>query len=232
MPCAGCWPGGGVAVVPAFAVGRAQLLLHVIAGLMARHEIPQVPVYLNSPMATDVTVLYSRYPGQHRLDRAALERLARTTQVVNSAEQSRALNRRRGPMVIVAASGMATGGRVLHHLVAFAPDPRNMILLSGFQAGGTRGAAIARGDAVVRVYGEDVPVRAEVVQLASASAHADSDELVAWLRTAPTPPRKAFITHGEPDAADALRLRIERELQWHACIPEFGDVADLQPDRG
>lgn len=226
---------GGVAVVPAFAVGRAQLLLHVIAGLMSRRRLPQVPVFLNSPMATDVTALYARYPGQHRLDGAALALLARTTSIVNSAEQSKALNRRRGPMIIVAASGMATGGRVLHHLVAFAPDPRNMILLSGFQAGGTRGAALARGDATVRVYGEDVPVRAEVVQLASASAHADGDELVAWMRTAPAPPRGVFVTHGEPDAADALRLRIGRELHWHACVPEHGEVADLAlepaPDR-
>lgn len=217
----------GVAVIPAFAVGRAQLLLHVVAGLMSRGDIPQVPVYLNSPMATDVTALFARYPGEHRLDAAALVLIARTTLIVNSAEQSKALNRRRGPMIIVAASGMATGGRVLHHLVAFAPDPRNMILLSGFQAGGTRGAALARGDATVRVYGEDVPVRAEVVQLASASAHADTDELVAWLRTAPVPPRQVFVTHGEPDAADALRLRIQRELQWRACIPEFGEIADL-----
>lgn len=220
---------GGVAVVPAFAVGRAQLLLHVIAGLMARREIPQAPVYLNSPMATDVTALYARYPDQHRLDGPALGLLARTTSIVNGAEQSKALNRRRGPMVIVAASGMATGGRVLHHLVAFAPDPRNMILLSGFQAGGTRGAALARGEPKVRVYGADVPVRAEVVQVASASAHADGDELIAWLRTAPGPPQRVFVTHGEPDAADALRLRIERELQWRACVPEHGEVADLVP---
>lgn len=219
---------GGVAVIPAFAVGRAQLLLHVIAQMRARQEIPEVPVYLNSPMATDVTALYSRYRGEHHLDDAALQALKRTTRIVNSVDESKALNRRRGPMVIVAASGMATGGRVLHHLVAFARDARNMILLSGFQAGGTRGAALARGDTSVRIYGEDVPIRAEVVQLGSASAHADADELIAWLRTAPRPPRRVFITHGEPEAADALRVRIERQLQWRAHIPEYLESVDLR----
>lgn len=217
----------GVAVIPAFAVGRAQLLLHVVAQLQARGELAEVPVYLNSPMATDVTALYSRYPDEHRLDDAALRALRETTRIVNSANDSKALNRRHGPMIIVAASGMATGGRVLHHLVAFAKDPRNMILLSGFQAGGTRGAALARGDSRIRIYGEDVPIRAEVVQLNAASAHADADELLAWLRTAPAAPRRVFITHGEPDAADALRLRIERELQWKAHIPEYLESVDL-----
>ncbi|MBB1061463.1 MBL fold metallo-hydrolase RNA specificity domain-containing protein [Marilutibacter spongiae] len=218
---------GGVAVVPAFAVGRAQLLLSMIANLQARGAIPTVPVYLNSPMASDVTPLYARYRDEHRLDDAALDRLRRTTRIVNGVEESKALNRRRGPMVIVAASGMVTGGRVLHHLVAFASDQRNMIVLSGFQAGGTRGAALARGDTTVRIYGQDVAVRAEVVQLGAASAHADADELIAWLRTAPRPPREVFITHGEPDAADALRLRVQRELQWSVQVPEYLQRIDL-----
>lgn len=218
---------GGVAVIPAFAVGRAQLLLHVIAQMQEAGEIPRTPVYLNSPMATDVTALYAKYRDEHRLDAAALQLLKRTTRIVNSVEESKALNRRHGPMIIIAASGMATGGRVLHHLIAFARDPRNMILLSGFQAGGTRGAALARGDATVRIYGEDVPIRAEVVQLVTASAHADANELIDWLRSAPKAPRGVFITHGEPDAADALRVRIERELLWPARIPEYLDSVEL-----
>jgi metallo-beta-lactamase family protein len=172
--------------------------------------------------------LYSRYGGEHRLDAAALQALAGNTRIVNSGEESKALNRRHGPMVIVAASGMATGGRVLHHLIAFARDPRNMILLSGFQAGGTRGAALARGDTSIRIYGQDVPVGAEVVQLSSASAHADADELIDWLRTTPRSPRRVFITHGEPDASDALRLRIDRQLQWRAHVPEFAESVDLR----
>ena len=219
---------GGVAIVPSFAVGRAQLLLHVIAQLQARGELPVVPVYLNSPMAADVTELYQRYHDEHRLTAAELEALHRTTRIINSVEESKSLNRRHGPMIIIAASGMATGGRVLHHLIAFASDHRNAILLSGFQAGGTRGASLARGDSMVRIYGQDVPIRAEVVQLGAASAHADADEMIAWLRTAPRPPRRVFITHGEPDAADALRLRIERDLQWTAHVPEYGESVDLR----
>jgi metallo-beta-lactamase family protein len=218
---------GGVVVVPAFAVGRAQLLLHVILGLQAQGRLPQVPLYLNSPMATEVTALYRRFPRLHRLDHDALERLAQGVRVVRSVEESKQLNRRKGPMIILSASGMATGGRVLHHLVAFAPDPRNAIVLCGFQAGGTRGAALARGAKSIRIFGEDVPVGAQVLQLDSASGHADASELMQWLASAPAP-RGVFVVHGEPDAADALRTRIERELHWPARMPEFGDEVDLR----
>lgn len=219
---------GGVVIIPAFAVGRAQLLLHVLAELRAEGGIPKAPVFLNSPMATDVTRLYDRYAGLHRLDRSALDAMREMTHVVNTVEESKALNRRKGPMVIVSASGMATGGRVLHHLIAFAPDPRNAIVLSGYQAGGTRGASIAAGAKSVRIYGEEVAVNAEVVQLSAASAHADANEIIAWLRSAPKPPRKVFITHGEPDAAEALRRRIDRELGWDAQVPEYRDTVDLR----
>lgn len=217
----------GVAVIPAFAVGRAQLLLHVIAQLQVEGAIPPVPVYLNSPMATDVTALYRRYPDLHRLDAAALQAMAQRTRTVNTVEESKALNRRKGPMIIVSASGMATGGRVLHHLAAFAPDPRNAILLSGYQAGGTRGAALAAGAKSVRIYGQDVAVNAEVIQLEAASAHADADEILGWLRSAPRAPRSVYVTHGEPDAADALRLRIQRELGWRSHVPEYREEVDL-----
>jgi metallo-beta-lactamase family protein len=218
----------GVVVIPAFAVGRAQMLLHVITQLQANGQLPAVPVYLNSPMAASVTGLYRQYPQLHRLTAAELDAMQRTVRIVNSVEESKALNRRKGPMIIVSASGMATGGRVLHHLVAFAPDPRNAIVLCGYQAGGTRGAALAAGDRQLRVYGQDVHVGAEVVQLAASSAHADAGEILAWLRTAPTPPREVFVTHGEPDAADALRGRIEHELGWPARVPEYLDEVDLR----
>lgn len=218
---------GGIVVIPAFAVGRAQLLLHIIAQLQSSGQAPTVPVYLNSPMATGVTDLYREYPGLHRIDSANLDALDRMVRVVGSVEESKALNRRKGPMVIVSASGMVTGGRVLHHLIAFAPDPKNAILLCGFQAGGTRGAAIAAGASTVRIYGQDVPIRAEVVQLSAASAHADAGEILDWLRQAPHQPRGVFVTHGEPDAADALRVRIQRELGWAAHVPEHLEYADL-----
>ena len=212
----------GVAVVPAFAVGRAQLLLHLVAEAMHAGELPVVPVYLNSPMASEATALYHRHAALHRIAPDALRRMQERTTIVGSVEASKALNRRKGPMVIVSASGMATGGRVLHHLVAFAPDPRNAIVLSGFQAGGTRGAALAAGARSIRIFGQDVPVGAQVVQLQASSAHADADELLAWLRAAPRAPAQVYVNHGEPAASDALRVRIERELGWPAAIPEEG----------
>ena len=222
----------GVAIIPSFAVGRAQMLLHAITTLQDEGALPRVPLYLNSPMATNVAALYGRYPEQHRLDSGALKAMQDNTRIVNSVEESKALNRRRGPMVIVAGSGMVTGGRVLHHLLAFAGDPRNAIVLCGFQAGGTRGATLASGGRGLRIYGQDLLVRAEVHQLGAASAHADADELLAWLRSSPRPPSQVLLTHGEPEAADALRFRIEHELGWEASVPEYLGWVDLAADLG
>lgn len=215
---------GGVAVLASFAVGRAQVLLHHIARLKQRGELPEsLPVFLNSPMAIDVTALYHEFRDLHRLDDAECERMCHAATLVNSVEHSKTLNFKPGPMVIVAASGMLTGGRVLHHLKAFAPDPKNTILLTGFQAGGTRGAHLAAGAASLRIHGSEVPVRAEVARLRAGSAHADSDQLLEWLKSASRPPSRIFITHGEAAAADALRVRIEHELGWPAEVPEYRD---------
>jgi metallo-beta-lactamase family protein len=147
--------------------------------------------------------------------------------LVKTAEQSKALDRIREPTIILAASGMATGGRVVHHLKVFAPDALNTILFSGFQAGGTRGAALVAGAPQIRIHGESFAVRAEVAQLQAASAHADADELIAWLRRMPAAPRQVFVTHGEPSASDALRQRIQTELGWAAAVPEYRDEVAL-----
>jgi metallo-beta-lactamase family protein len=179
-------------------------------------------------MAADVTALYERFAGEHHLGRDDFAVLRKHVQIVASADASRALNERHGPLIVVSASGMLTGGRVLHHLRAFGPDPRNAVLLAGYQAGGTRGAALAAGARSLRIYGEEVAINAEVIALDGASAHADADELLTWLRSAPRPPRGVFVTHGEPDAADALRKRIERELGWPAHIPDYGEAVDLR----
>jgi metallo-beta-lactamase family protein len=219
---------GGVVVIPAFAVGRAQSLLYFISRLKARKAIPDVPVYLNSPMAIDATRLYHDYRAEHRLSVRDCEAACGVAQRVNTADESRALNGRGGPMIIVSASGMATGGRVLHHLKAFAPDPRNMILLPGFQAAGTRGATLASGAEAVKIHGEYVPVRAEVVKLDSMSAHADYAEILEWLRGFKRPPRQTFVTHGEPAAADEMRRRIEETLGWTAHVPNDGEKAVLR----
>jgi metallo-beta-lactamase family protein len=219
---------GGVVVIPAFAVGRAQALLHYIAQLKQRNGIPDVAVFLNSPMAVDATRIYHNHRAEHRLSAAECDAACTVATMVNSAEDSRELNLRKGPMIIISASGMATGGRVLHHLKAFASDARNMVLFPGFQAAGTRGAAMLGGAESIKIHGAYVPVLAEVVGMDSLSAHADYSEILAWLGTFPRPPKTTFITHGEPAAADELRRRIEETLGWSCCIPDYLDSAVLQ----
>lgn len=218
---------GGVVVIPAFAVGRAQNLMYCIHLLKSQGLIPNLPVYLNSPMAASATRVYLKHQAGLRLSREQCEAMVGAAHIVETPDESRELNTRHGPMVIIAASGMATGGRVVHHLKAFAPNPRNTILFAGFQAGGTRGATIARGAPTVRIHGEEVPVRAEVVMLDHLSAHADASEIMGWLGHFKTAPRQTFITHGEPAAADALRQRIERELHWDCHMPFYLETVPL-----
>ena len=217
----------GIVVIPTFAVGRAQLLLLLIARLKAAKVIPDIPVYLDSPMAIDATELLTRHAAEHRLSAAEAATVGRTARLVHTADESKALDRIREPAIILAASGMATGGRVVHHLKMFVTDARNTILFSGFQAGGTRGASLVAGARELRMHGETFPVRAEVCQLQAASAHADADEVIAWLRQLPTAPRHVFVTHGEPSASDSLRQRLQSELGWAASVPEYRDEVRL-----
>lgn len=218
---------GGTVVVPSFAVGRAQLLLHFIARLKARREIPDVPVYLNSPMATDATRIYHEHRGLHRLTDAECRTMCSAARFVNSVEESKALTLRSGPMIVISASGMATGGRVLHHLKACAPDERNLILFTGYQAAGTRGAALVGGARELKIHGEWIPVRAEVAQLQGLSAHADAGQLVAWLMSGPAVPARVFCTHGEPAAADSLRQLIRRAMTAEVTAAELGETVVL-----
>lgn len=211
---------GGSVLIPAFAVGRAQILLHLIARLKAARTIPDLPVFLNSPMAVNATDIFRAHGGEHRLSPAESAAACGVASMVRTEAESRALNELTEPRVIISAAGMLTGGRVLHHLKAMAPDARNVILLTGFQAGGTRGASLAAGERDVKIHGEFVPVNAEVVLLHNLSAHADQTELLDWLRAAPTPPRRVFVVHGEPAAADTLRKSIEALPGWRAEVPE------------
>ncbi|RWB96376.1 MAG: MBL fold metallo-hydrolase [Mesorhizobium sp.] len=219
---------GGVIVIPAFAVGRAQAIMLDIARLRQRGAIPAVPVYLNSPMAIDATDIYHRFHDEHHVSLDDCRAMYSLATLVRTVEESKALNLRRGPMIIISASGMLTGGRVLHHIQAFGTDARNAILLSGFQAGGTRGATLLAGADHLRMFGHDVPIRAEVVQLESFSGHADADEILEWLRHAGRAPEMTYITHGEPDSADTLRGRINREIGWQARVPEHLERIDLE----
>lgn len=214
---------GGVAVIPVFAVGRAQEILHAISLLKVRGDIPRrLPVFLDSPMAIHSTHLFEHFAGEHKLNSKQVRDLTHSATMVNTPEESKALASHHGPMIILAASGMATGGRVLHHLALYAGSHRNMIILTGFQVPGTRGATLASGADSVRIHGKDVNVEAEVVQLLSASAHADAPQLMTWLRTLPEAPSQVYIVHGEIGAADALRQRIEHGLGWRALVPEHG----------
>jgi metallo-beta-lactamase family protein len=218
----------GVIVVPAFAVGRAQSLLYYIHLLKKSKAIPNIPVFLNSPMAANVNHVFHDHLGEHRLTPSQCEAMCNAAHIVNSVDESKALNNRKGPMILIAASGMATGGRVLHHLEAFAPDPRNTILFVGFQAGGTRGEAIVNGAESVKIHGKYVSVRAEIAIIDNLSAHADYAEIMDWLGHFDAPPRQTFITHGEPVAADALRHRIEEQLNWNCRVPEYQEMFKLR----
>lgn len=216
---------GGTAVLPVFAVGRAQEILHAIVLLKANGVLPHsLPVYLDSPMAIHTTDLYDRHLGEHRLSATQCREMEHVAKMTRSTDESKAIAAQHGPKIVLAAAGMATGGRVLHHLVQYLGHHRNMVVLTGYQAPGTRGASLGDGAKSVRIHGQDVAVRAEVVQMRSASAHADASQLMDWLRALPQPPHRVFVTHGEMGASDALRHRIESELRWRAMVPEHGST--------
>ena len=218
---------GGTVLIPSFAVGRSQSVMFSLWRLKQRGEIPDIPVFLDSPMAIDATRIYRRYRRFHRLTLAECEGMFRSVKMVNTAEESKALARLRVPAVIIAASGMATGGRVLHHLKIYAPDPACHIVFAGFQVSGTRGAHMVEGASEVKIHGEWVPVRARVTGLEGYSAHADADEVLAWMRRLRTPPSQVYVTHGEPEASDQLRVRIAKELGWRARVPEHLESVEV-----
>ncbi|HEY9499210.1 MAG TPA: MBL fold metallo-hydrolase [Terrimesophilobacter sp.] len=218
---------GGVVLIPAFAVGRSEALLFQLSRLRTRGEIPDIPVFLNSPMAVDVSLMYQRHRDEHRVTAEEFASMYSLAKLVRTVDDSKLLNLRGGPMIIISASGMLTGGRVLHHVAAYGSDPRNAIVLTGYQAGGTRGAALERGEDQLRIYGRDIPINAEIVKIESLSAHADAEELVRWMRKTPRAPRMTYLTHGEPDAAEALRVRIKHELGRDVRVPEHLESIDL-----
>ena len=209
---------GGMVLIPSFAVGRAQELLFYIHRLKQQGAIPDLPVFLDSPMAIDASEIMCRFAREHRLSATQARAVCATATYVREREDSIALNARAYPMVIISASGMLTGGRVLHHLKARAGDPHNTILLAGYQAGGTRGAALEAGAREVKIHGQYVPVKAEVASIGSLSAHADWQDVLRWLADLPAP-REVFVTHGEQAAADALRMRLKERFNWQASVP-------------
>jgi metallo-beta-lactamase family protein len=219
---------GGAVIIPAFAVGRTQMLLYLIQQLKSQGRIPGLPIYLDSPMAQAATRVFRERPEGQRLSPAERTAVANVAVATETVGESMEIDRMRYPRVIISASGMATGGRVLHHLKALAPDDRNTIALVGYQAAGSRGAALLGGAKAIKIHGEYVPVRAEVVMLENLSAHADYAETIEWLKGFRTPPVRTYITHGEPVAADALRLHIEEALGWADTVPEYRETDELQ----
>ena len=212
---------GGAVLIPAFAVGRSQSILFHLHRLKEAGRIIDIPIFLDSPMAINASETFCQNFNAHRLTEHECRAACNVAHYVRSAEDSINLDKNPMPMILISASGMATGGRIIHHLKHFAPDHRNTILFTGFQAGGTRGAAMVAGAESVKIHGAYVPIRAEVQNLDMLSAHADADEIMAWLGNFETAPQTTFITHGEPDAADALRHRIEEEIGWTCVVPDY-----------
>jgi metallo-beta-lactamase family protein len=218
---------GGTVIIPSFAVGRAQELLYLCWKLKTAGHLPLTPIYLDSPMAISATGLLEGHMDDHRLSREDCRDAMEVATYVNDVEQSKALSHNTMPKVIISASGMVTGGRVLHHMKAFGSDPRNTLLFAGYQAAGTRGEALLNGAGEVKIHGGWVPIRAEIDNLPMLSAHADADEILRWLGGFERPPTRAFIVHGEGRAPDALHERIVRELGWACSIPVEGEEQRL-----
>ncbi len=218
----------GTLVVPAFAVGRAQHLLHILAQLKLAGRIPaEVPVYLDSPMAIDATELFCRHTEDHRLSAEECQRMCTQPRCTSTPEESKAIDRSGDPKIVISASGMATGGRVLHHLQRFLPEPQNTVLLVGYQAAGTRGRALLEGTDELKLHGQYVTVRARVTHMEGLSAHGDYGEILAWLRRSAVAPKQVFVTHGEPGPADAMRRRLRDTFGWNALVPEHGSSYTL-----
>jgi metallo-beta-lactamase family protein len=224
---------GGKIIIPAFAVGRTQLLVYYLRELEDEGRIPVLPVSVDSPMGAEATRLYSRHKEDHDFDMQRLANLKRNPlatrnfHLVQGRGGSKALSAEKGPAIIVSASGMATGGRVLHHLARFLPDPASTVIFVGYQGAGTRGRRLQDGEKEVKIHGQFVEVRAHIESIGSLSAHADSAELLRWLGGFKRPPRTTFIIHGEPDSAAALRDKIVKDLGWNVQIPAYKEVVEL-----
>jgi len=226
---------GGSIVVPSFAIGRTQTFMYYLRQLEDQQRIPRVPVYVDSPMALSATDLYLKHKEDYD------EEFAREVgsdgkgdplnvhefHLTRSADESKAINNVKTPCIIVSASGMVSGGRVLHHLAQRLSDARNAVILAGFQAEGSRGRALQEGAKSLKLYGVDVPVGAEIVEMGQFSAHAGKSELLRWLTALPAPPKQTYLTHGEPAAAQGLQAAIQEKFQWKAAVARYLDSVPL-----
>lgn len=223
---------GGVVLIPSFAVGRTQLVALILRRLMRTGALQEVPIHIDSPMAIDATLIYSRHLYDHNLDADIVDDgrnrlLPKNVSLHRTVHESKMLNAMKGPRVIIAASGMMTGGRILHHLARRLPDPKNLILLSGYQAVGTRGRALQEGAETLRMHGEDIPVKAKVAAIRGLSSHADGNEIMRWVKSAGTMPRRVFVVHGEPESAEFLAGRIAKETGAETTAPDLMEGFEL-----
>ncbi|MFH1908872.1 MAG: MBL fold metallo-hydrolase, partial [Chloroflexota bacterium] len=223
----------GVLLIPAFAVGRTQEVLYHIRQLQEKGRVPDLPVFIDSPMAVEISHIYCRFGDDHNLDVNLLMEekecplRCRDTHFVRDVEESKLLNARPGPAIIISASGMCNGGRIMHHLKWRLPDKRNVVLFVGYQAEGTRGRLLLEGAKRIRIHGEEVPVRARIFQAHALSAHADRDELLRWLSGFSRPPRHVFVIHGEPKSSRALQEHIQHRFGWEVSAPRTGEVYEI-----
>lgn len=227
---------GGVIVIPAFAVDRTQMLMYYLRELVNQKRIPVLPVYVDSPMAINVTDIYVHHPEDHDSDYVQEEQHGlgdplnmKLVHLTRTVDDSKRINNVTTPCIIISASGMATGGRVLHHLAKRLPDARNTVLLVGYQADGTKGRALQDGAKFVSLFGQQVPVRAQVVSMGQLSAHAGKSELLRWLSGFAAPPRQTFLVHGEPVALNSLRDAVTAQFKWPVTIPAYLQTFDLSP---
>lgn len=212
---------GGSVIIPAFAVGRAQSLLYYLYQLKQKNLIPSLPIFLDSPMAINATEILCRYEHEVRQSKEECHNFCNVATYVRTIQESQKIDSMNMPAIIISASGMATGGRILHHLKAYAPNHRNTILLSGYQAGGTRGDRIEKGEKLIKIYGQMVPIKAQVASLPNLSAHADYQEILDWLSHFKKPPKKVFLTHGEPHSTVSLKEKIVKTLHWNCEVPHY-----------
>tara|TARA_R110002110_G_scaffold391972_1_gene605341 strand:- start:263 stop:1624 length:1362 start_codon:yes stop_codon:yes gene_type:complete len=218
---------GGIVLMPAFAVGRAQMLLYVIHKIMKEGRIPKLPVFLNSPMAIKATEIFCKHHKEHKLSASQCEEIDSHTEFVRTVDESIKLDSVRYPCIIVSASGMASGGRVLHHLKTLLPNYRNSVVFAGFQASGTRGDRLVAGVESVKIHGEYWPVKAEIHNMGSLSAHGDYNELLQWLEQGSLEPGKVYVTHGEMLASDIMRKRIHEKFGWDSEVPDLFEEVEI-----
>jgi len=218
---------GGIVLMPSFAVGRTQINLHILQTLKQQKRIPNLPIYLNSPMAITATEIYCRHHKEHKLSHEQCQQIDQGTHYIRTPEESIELNGSHYPSVILSASGMASGGRVLHHLKSLLTHHQHSIVFIGYQAPGTRGDAMVNGASEIKIHGEYYPVKAEIHHNEGLSAHGDYAEIIDWLAKSNISPKKVFVTHGERTAADSMRLKLKDKFSWNVCVPELGEEFEL-----